>query len=67
MKNKFDKNYYIITITFILISLVLIGIIFYKIVVNNSLNASNIYLTILFIICIMFAIYRYIKLKGGKK
>ena len=67
MKNKFDKNYFMVTIVFLIISFVLMGLVFYKIISEKSLAAADTYSTILFVVCIMYALYKYIKDRKNKK
>jgi len=67
MKNKFDKNYYSVTVIFLIISFVLMGLVFYKIITERSFEAADTYSSILFIVCIIYALYKYIKDKKHKK
>lgn len=67
MKKKFDKNKYMITIVYIVIALILLGISFYKMIKNKSITSANLEINIVFGISIVYFVYYFIKNKKGKK
>ncbi len=62
MKNKkFDKNFFVTTCIFLIVTIPLIIAIIYKLIETKDFNSINNLTTILFIICILYLGYKLIK------
>ena len=65
MKNKkFDKNFFVTTCIFLIVTIPLIIAIIYKLIETKDFNSINNLTTILFIICILYLVYKLIKDKN---
>lgn len=65
MKNKkFDKNFFVTTCIFLIVTIPLIIAIIYKLIETKDFNSINNLTTILFIICILYLGYKLIKDKN---
>lgn len=67
MNKKNNKIDLIVTIIFLIISLTLIGLVFYKMISEKSFDSADNYSTVLFIVCIIYALYKYIRNKKERK
>lgn len=67
MKNLNKRKRFELTILYIIISLILIGISLYKIISKKDLNAATIEVDILFVISILYLIYKIVMNKKTSK
>lgn len=64
MKKKFDKERFFITIIFLIVAFILLGVAIFKIIKEKDINAASTETTILLLVSVIYVFYKVIKDKN---